>query len=363
MSSVKNIFGQMNGKLKLLSLFSIVLIIMIQTSCNWFGKSSFPDVESYKKEIDLIRFEKLLFELDTLNLVEDVEKLAAEHPALFNIYFNRLLGFNYGEDSSFFYQSLTGFLKDEKILELKKLVSDEYGDFSSVEDEFKEAFAYMSYYFPSFEQPEIITLFAEYTIQLFLFGDKNGKDGVGIGLDMFLGGDFPYGTYFPDNPSFSAYLTRSFNKDHIVKKTMEALIQDRMPDPEQERLLDIMIHHGKKLYALDQVLPTVNDSIIMEFSAEEINWCKQNELEMWAFFFKEELFYESDINKINKFIYPSPHSPGMPDAAPGRTGNYMGWKIVEAYMKKFPETTLDELFKIKDAQKLLELSKYKPKRM
>jgi hypothetical protein len=305
----------------------------------------------------------MLFDLDTLNLEEGTESLAKEYPAFFDIYFNKLLGFKYGEDSSFFFKSLNGFIKDEKILELERKVINKFDDMSEIEESLTNAFAYMNYYFPSFEQPNVYTLFAEYTIQLFLFEEENGKDALGLGLDMFLGADFPYGSYFPDNPSFSSYLTRSFNKDHIVKKTVEALIQDRMSDPKQQRLLDIMIYNGKKLYALDKVLPEVHDSIVMEFTSEQMNWCEQNELEMWAFFFKEELFYETDINKINKYIYPSPHSPGMPDVAPGRTGNYMGWKIVEAYMKKFPKTGLEELFELEDAQKLLELSKYKPKRM
>ena len=64
----------------------------------------------------------------------------------------------------------------------------------------------------------------------------------------------------------------------------------------------------------------------------------------------------------NKYINTSPNSPGMPDQAPGRTANYIGLQIVKAYMKRFPETTIPELLAIQDVQKIMDLSRYKPKR-
>ena len=52
----------------------------------------------------------------------------------------------------------------------------------------------------------------------------------------------------------------------------------------------------------------------------------------------------------------------MPTEAPGRTGDYIGWQIIRAYMKRYPETTLSDLIKMNDSQTILEKSKYKPKR-
>ncbi len=77
---------------------------------------------------------------------------------------------------------------------------------------------------------------------------------------------------------------------------------------------------------------------------------------------KEDLFYVSDINKINKLVNPSPNSPGMPNAAPGRTANYLGWKIVEAYMERQSNYFIQDLVVEKDAQKILNISKFKPRR-
>ena len=90
-------------------------------------------------------------------------------------------------------------------------------------------------------------------------------------------------------------------------------------------------------------------------------WATDNELEMWAFFFKEELFYKTNMMEINKYVNPSPDSPGMPEGAPGRTGNYMGWQIVKAYMKRHPDKSIMDLIQMADAQKIMNESRFKPR--
>jgi len=92
-----------------------------------------------------------------------------------------------------------------------------------------------------------------------------------------------------------------------------------------------------------------------------MKWVKENELQMWAYFFDQELFYETNTMTLKKYLSPNPNSPGMPAEAPGRTGNYIGWQIVKKYMKRFPKTTMQDLVALNDAQKILEESRYKPR--
>ena len=123
----------------------------------------------------------------------------------------------------------------------------------------------------------------------------------------------------------------------------------------------MMVHNGKQLYVLDQLMPYTPDSIKLEVTAEQTQWLEDNELEMWAYFLKEDLLYSNDWQKIRKLVEYSPHSPGMPKEAPGRSGNWVGWQIVKAYMKQHPDTTLPELLAMEDAQALLDASRYKPR--
>jgi len=236
-----------------------------------------------------------------------------------------------------------------------------FKDFEPLELEFEEAFQFYKYYFPESQTPDLYTFTSEYSYQNFIF-DDNGKDGLGIGLDMFLGADYPYRKYLPENPSFSEYFTRAFNKEHLVKKTLDALIEDKIGRQQGDRLIDYMVQNGKKMYFLKALLPEVDDEIIMEYTTEQLNWCKDNELQVWAYFLGEDLLYSSERKKIRKLIEPSPQGPSdMPPEAPGRTANWMGWQIVKAYMKRHPDTTLEQLIEPGDAQKFMDKSKYKPK--
>lgn len=337
-------------------LFFMVLI----AGCGGDSERVVPDVSGIELSNKVVRFEQLMGSLDTNNLAEEVEKLNTDHTQFYSVYFRNVLPFDTKTPEGFL-SNFKGYLSDERIQKLKDTTAIVFQDFDTETlPNLNHAMRMMKHYFPEFEAPNIYTFISEYTYQQFLFSDAD-RDGVGIGLDMFLGADYPYKQLDPNNPAFSKYLTRTFNKEHLPRKVTEILVDDIIGKPPGSRLLDQMIHNGKRLYILDRVLPTTQDSILLEYTDKQTKWVKENELSMWAFFFDENLFYESNAMKINKYINPSPSSPGMPDAAPGRTGNYVGWKIVEAYMKR-SKSTLNELIEMNDSQKIMDESRYKPGR-
>ena len=329
-------------------------------SCDNETKEFVPDISNIEINQEVVRYDELLAQLDTNNLDNEVKMLKGKHPEFTDIFFSRVLPF-VGKTNEDFLNNLRGYLGDERIIKLQDTVGVVFEDFE--EDaliELEKGMKFMKYYFDDFVPPNVYTFTSEYTYQKFVFEDKN-KDGIGIGLDMFLGKDYDYKKIDPNNPAFSEYLTKTFSKEYIPKMIMELLINDRLGRVPGSRLLDHMIHNGKQLYILDKVLPETPDSILFEYTSDQTEWVKTNELEMWAFFFDQNLFYESNTMKINKYINPSPNSPGMPKEAPGRTANYMGFQIVKAYMKKYPKTSLHELITLKDAQKIMDKSRYKPK--
>ena len=63
---------------------------------------------------------------------------------------------------------------------------------------------------------------------------------------------------------------------------------------------------------------------------------------------------------ISKYMNPAPYSKGMPHESPGQVAVWVGWKIVDEFMQNNSEISISELFEIKDAQYILNQSKYKP---
>jgi len=323
------------------------LILCILCACN-------DDIVVIPTEssIQVTRFDKSIS-------ADSIQELRDKFPAFTKIYLENILNISKIEEGGGA-NELNLFMQDEFIAALNHKVDSVYLDLDNVERQLSYSLGLFKEKLDPDFNPSIYTFISGLVYQTILFED-DGKDGIGLGLDMFLGKNFPYKSLATQNPAFSDYIVRAFNEDHISKKVLENLVLDQMGEVKGNRLLDYMIYNGKKNYILEQLLPYAKDSVIIEYSDQQIKWCQDNQKDIWSHFFREELFYETDMRKINKLILPSPNSPGMPDIAPGRTANYIGWQIVRQYMKRYPKTKLTELIAMNDNQSILDKSKYKPR--
>jgi len=351
----------MNKKTKYCHLYPVLLLalvgMMLTSSCTNDGR---PDVSHIPSDTRFVRTELDLIESPTK---EQTLALANKDSAFYDIYFRDILTLR-GTTKDSIILSMQQWMKDSLIADLWSKTKNKYKNINELKSQTDQMFKYLKYYFPNKikDQPDIYTFISGFDFQLFIFENDNGNDAIGLGLDMFLTPDIHYKMIDPDNTNFSDYITRSWNHDHIVKKIGEIYVHDVLGESPGKRMIDQMIHHGKSLYILSQILPENQDSVIIEYSQKQLEWCQDNELQIWSFFLDNKLFFESNPVIINKYINLSPDSPDMPKDAPGRTGDYMGWQIVKAFMKRYPETTIQELISMVDAQSLLEKSKYKPKR-
>lgn len=342
-----------------MQLFAFFISVTLIWGCQLEEQEFIPDVSGIEAEVDIRRFDQALFQLDTNDMQPELQKLMEAYPELSTLYFTHILRANdprTAPDGPAPY--VKGFLQHESVRNLYDSVQVHYPNMSDIEAELEQAFRFFQYYFPDEPVPNVSTLISEYAIAAFVYGEND----LGISLDYFLGQDYPYQKLNPRDPAFSAYLTRTFNREHLTSKAIQTLINGLVPPARQQRLLDLMVNNGKKLYILDKLLPYAPDSIKLEVTGPQAEWLEDNELEMWAFLIKEDLMYETDNRKIRKLVDYSPHSPGMPEEAPGRTANWVGWQIIRAYMEKHPETTMQELIALEDAQGLLDASRYKPGR-
>lgn len=348
-------------KLKLINVTIIVLTLMLVLFSQCTESPQGPDVSTINKIDNLKRFDLALAKIDTNNLDNSLNHLSETFPALFSLYFTQIVPVLKEDDPEGFKSNILKMLRSKTYNKLVDTVSIEFPNVDFIQKELAECSQYFQHYFPEKEFPNFYTLIGEFTYQNFIFQDGT-KDGIGIGLDMFLGENFPYKSLDPSNPIFSEYLTRAYNKDHLVRKTLESLALELVGDPNGKRLIDKMIHQGKKLYLLEKLLPTTPDSVIMEYSQAQLDWAYANEKEIWSYFIDKELMYETSHLKINRYIKEAPTSTGMPSESPGRTAQFIGRQIVRRYMEKNPDLSLKDLFSKLDSQKILESSNYKPRR-
>lgn len=347
-----------------ITLLLVILMAMVN-ACSSDKKANIPDVSDIHVDLHVTRFEDALL-ADTNIDAAGIQQLTDAYPAFADVFFQHVMP---GAEDAFAsddpeqrVRDIQAWVKHPRTRWLYDTVKTVFPDIKPLEKDLTKAFTYAKYYFPEKETPQIYTTISDFGYFPFIYAEDSLRDGIGISLEMFLGEQFPYRKYVGLNNAFSDYLTRSYNKDHIVKRTLEVWVDDMAGPPAGNRLLDIMIHNGKKLYIMAALMPEAPDSVIMDYAGDKIKYVTDNEKNIWYHFTNQDLLYETSLNKIQKYIGPSPGSPGMPPQAPGNTASWLGWRIIQAYMKNHPSTTLKQLLDLKDAQVILDQSGYRPPR-
>lgn len=345
--------------------FVLAGLWLLLSGCRRKEGTPAPDVSKWREPVTISRFEDALL-ADTLLDAGKLQRLYETYPAFADVYFRNVVpgagDMVLDDDPEQRLARLQAWVRHPRTRWLYDTVKAVYPDLKPLEDELADAFAYARYYLPNRPVPRVFTTVSDFGYFPFLFAEDSLQDGIGISLEMFLGEKFPYLKYTGLHNAFSDYLTRSYNREHIARRTLEVWLDDIVGPPAGERLLDIMIRNGKVLYALRQLMPAAPDSVIIDWPSAGTDWVVAHERMIWYHFTTGGWFYTSGRTKIQKYIAPAPQSPGMPGEAPGNTGSWLGWRIVTAYMKRHPETTLEALFALEDAQKLLDESGYRPPR-
>lgn len=335
-------------------LWGFILWIFIGFGCtNDEDATPRPNVSNIPMDIKIQRFDRDIFAIDTANVSAAMLPLAQRYPDLLTLFCVNMIH-DQSNPKETPDQALKGFLTAPSVRFLYDTVQQVYGDLTWLEQDLNQLFRHYKYYFPKRPIPKVATIVSEYVTDAFTAGDSL----CGIGLDMFLGENFP--GYNPE--VFPAYIRRQFQKEYIPVRLAKALAQNVVYEQPGNRLLDLMLYNGKILYIADCLLPEVPDSMKMGYTRAQMEGCEANEQEVWARLLSQNLLYSTDFKKIQKLVTPSPNAPVVFQEAPGEVGNWIGWQIVKSYKKRNPEVTFEQILQMQDAQAFLEAAKYKPKR-
>lgn len=310
------------------------------------------DISAYRTKIRVERFDHDLFERDSSELATFIPSFRDLYPEFSDYFFNVFIKDHSNRDTSFLNSALyfTSLPSAKHFYDTTQLV---FSDFRPYTNKLEEAFAYYSYYFEDSLRPVVITLVSELGIGSFTIEDQI----LGIGLDFFLGEKF---TGY-DAMGLPLYIRKTLTPDHLVSKSMHAWIRRLTHKNEFSKdVLDAMIKNGKVLYIKERLMPEERKEVIFEVNSRQLNWLESNVADMWAFVLEKDLLYKKDLKSIERMTGAGPTTQGMPADSPGGALNYLGYKIVEAYMKRNPEVTFRQLAELHDSQQILQKSKFKP---
>ena len=314
------------------------------------------DVSHIDLAIHIERFDRALDSLQADNVQVKNRQWLRQYGYFYADYMQHMLEAGNPLDSAALAPVLEQVVATDDFNALKTSVYETYPDLKVQERGLTDAFKHLTYYFPGLAVPRFIAFFSGFAVQ-----SPVGEDYIGIGLDMFLGADSKF--YPALRGSIPSYLSRRFTPENIVPRTVESYIREELyPQNNLDvTLLQHMVYQGKVLYVMDQVMPDVADTLKIGYTAQQWAWAEGYERDIWAWFLQENLLYEADYNRVQKYLTEAPFTPelGEHNESAPKLGVFIGWRLVQAYMKRHPDTTLPALLEISDAQVILDGSKYR----
>jgi hypothetical protein len=328
----------------------IALVLMAAVSCR--NDRHDIDISGIDVNIDIRRFEKDLFSIDPSHLEENIGRLEHDYGRFFKIFNNRII--NIGSSNSPEYPELLRlFITDYQNFRIYERTMEVYPNLDKLTEGLTGCFRRYKYYFKEKSVPEIITYVSGFNQSV--ISDENL---LAIGLDKYLGTDEDF---YKQVDGFYKYMVMNMHSEKILSDCMRLWATTEFEfNDSVNNLVSNMIYEGKVMYFVNEILPNQADTIKWGFTGSQMKFCRNNEKQMWTYIIENRLVFNTDRFRINQFIVEGPFTKDFTRESPARAAVWLGYNIVDSYMKKHKKLTLRELMYEDNYMKILNESGYNP---
>jgi hypothetical protein len=260
-----------------------------------------------------------------------------------------------GSTDSNYRSGVLSFINDKDIQAAHTAIQSNYPDseLEELQKQLNDCIIHFKYHFPKRNTPKHVVFCQTGWNYAFAYVDQSFL----IGLDMYLGED----SEFYKMLAFPQYQVKKMNANYLVADVARGWLITEFDNSESEnKLLNHSIYYGKLFYAVNALLPEEEDSVIIGYTAKQLDYCKTYEKKLWGYFAEKNRLYENNLELLRELTGDGPFTGSISKDCPPRIAMWMGWQIVRSYMKNNQNVTLEELMQEKDAAKILNKSKYRP---
>jgi len=300
-------------------------------------------------KIEVQRFEQDLFKLNDSNFSTQVAVMNDKYGEFFSIFCDKIIAV--GTPDSVDYQNkLLEFVKDTMVLNGYHKSQAIFENNEAMNEKFTLAFKRFYLYFPDIPIPKVYTYTSGFNQSVILADSV-----VAIGIDKYLGSNYELYTQM----GFYRYLQRNMYPDKMYVDAIRFMASGMFYAP-SNTLLHKIIFEGKVLYFTKQLLPEEADSCLFGFTDMQIKDCLSNESYMWNILVNDKLLFSQSPRIIKEMTDEAPFTIRFSQDAPGRAAVWIGYRIVDKYMRNNRNITLKELMYNNNAKEILEGSRYNP---
>jgi hypothetical protein len=340
----------MNRRLRIGVYVFVAGFILISISGCRHGKKIFG---SKKASIKIDRFEKDLFSISLYNLADSISVLENTYADFFPLFTNKIIQIG-NPGQSDFSNRLLAFVSDFTIYRVYSRVEKVFPNLDKTEEELSVAFGNYKVEFPGHPVPHIVSCISGFNQSIVITDSL-----IAISLDKYLGIDDEfYKLLYPPVPAYMCYV---MHPGKIPSDVIRAwIIGEFEYHDSKDNLLTNMIYEGRAMYCVKQLMPAITDSLLWGYTPRQLRFCKENEKQMWTYLVEHKLLFENNKFKTGQFISEAPFTKDFSRDSPGRSAVWIGYQIVNSYMKRNGSITLNQLMNETDYLKILNTSRYNP---
>ena len=314
------------------------LLVAENTNNNYLKNS---DLSIVRFDIDLYRY---------LNDLQPMDSLIRNHKFFLRVYGEQIIGIGKPESEDF-YKKFNKFFTEPTLMSLYEDQQFRFKDLRYVENELGPALDALFAEFPMMIRPTVYAHVSGLNQNVVVTDDI-----LSISLDKYMGANYSfYKRYFYD------YQLQKMTPNRIVPDYILGYLMANFPfRGNDDILLDRMIYEGKLRYLLTRFLPHRTLWDCLSYTENQHSWCEKNHSQIWKTILRNDHLNVPDYMTTAKYLNNASHTITISTESPGGVGIWIGYQIVDAYMKNNPGTTLSKLMSLSDAQLFLKNSKYKP---
>ena len=160
-----------------------------------------------------------------------------------------------------------------------------------------------------------------------------------IALNHYLGADYPGYSHPP------RYQRSLKTPEQLPYDLAEALVATEYPFEEGESttLLSRMLYEGALALAKTRLVDASSPATALGYDEDTYQRLLKTEGDIWRTLVENRLLYDISPTTSRKLLSFGPDVNLGNMNVPSRSGRFIGYRIVESYMRKHPETTLPEL--------------------
>lgn len=305
----------------------------------FFGGCRKP-AETKVEPVPVLRYDLAVMQLDTAHLQQELQKLSDSFPLY-------LAGADWENRMNLL--RIKNFIEDPVVQLSYSKIQQQYAGSEKLGWQLAQIFNNTRKLFPDFKAPQVYTYISYLDfVNRIIYIDS----ALSIALDVYIDGNEAQ----MDEIGIPRYMSRKLNAAHL-NADVARVLGSSLIRQERQSLLDHIVYEGKVVCFMEKVLPEESMEHIFGYDRTQLLWCKAHEKEVWQYIVKQNLLFETNPLKFRHFVNEGPFNPLL-EGAPARLAQYVGWRIVHAYLKKSGNDFNTLL--AADPQTVLQVSAYRP---